>query len=78
MDGEAIIGSYGTQAGPDCLRDVLPKYGQRIKVYKAIKDTLGENISNEICQIYNFYFYLSIFGGVQLLLRIGTPVKPVM
>lgn len=48
MDGEAVIGSFGTQAGPDCLRDVLPKYGQRIKVYKAIKEALGNSIINEV------------------------------
>ena len=38
MDGEAVIDALGSHTGPDCLRDVLPKYGQRIKVYKAIND----------------------------------------
>ena len=37
MDGEAIFGAFGCQAGPDCLKDILPRYGQRIKVYRAIK-----------------------------------------
>ena len=37
MDGEAVFDAIGCQVGPDCLKDVLPKYGQRIKVYKAIK-----------------------------------------
>ena len=37
MDGEAIFGAFGCQAGPDCLKDILPTYGQRIKVYRAIK-----------------------------------------
>ena len=37
MDGEALFGAFGSQAGPDCFKDVLPKFGQRIKVYKAIK-----------------------------------------
>ena len=27
--------------GPDCLKEVLPKYGQRIKVYKAISQEVG-------------------------------------
>ena len=34
MDGEALFGAFGSL---DCLKDVLPKFGQRIKVYKAIK-----------------------------------------
>ncbi len=37
MDGQAISEAFASQAGPDCLRDVLPKYGQRIKVYTALK-----------------------------------------
>ena len=37
MDGEAIFGAFGCQVGPDCLKDILPTYGQRIKVYRAIK-----------------------------------------
>ena len=37
MDGEAIMAALGTQPGPDCLRDVVPIYGKRLKVYKAIK-----------------------------------------
>ena len=41
MDGEAIFDAVGLQVGPDCLKDVLPKYGQRIKVYRAIKSAMG-------------------------------------
>ena len=41
MDGEAIFDAFGCQVGPDCLKDVLPKYGQRIKVYRAIKSAMG-------------------------------------
>ena len=42
MDGEALLGAFGCQAGPDCLKDVLPKFGQRIKVYRAIKSEIDK------------------------------------
>ena len=44
MDGEAIGLALATTAGPDCLRDVIPKYGLRLKVYRAIKDTLMQQV----------------------------------
>ena len=37
MDGEAIAAVFATSPGPDCLKDVLPKLGQRLKVYNALK-----------------------------------------
>lgn len=48
MDGEDVFDAIGCQVGPDCLKDVLPKYGQRIKVYKAIKAALEVAISQEV------------------------------
>ena len=48
MDGEAIIAAFGATSGPDCLRDVLPKYGQRIKVYNSLKLLLGDSIRHEV------------------------------
>ena len=49
MDGKAIQQAYGTCSGPDCMRDVLPKYGKRVKVYhfikKAIESTLTPLVS---------------------------------
>ena len=44
MDGEAVLDAFGCEVGPDCLKDVLPKYGQRIKVYHAIKLAMGTTI----------------------------------
>ena len=43
MDGEAIVEAFATCSGPDCLKDVISKYGQRVKVYNAIKVRLGES-----------------------------------
>ena len=42
VDGEALLGVFGCQAVPDCLKDALPKFGQRIKVYRAIKDKAND------------------------------------
>ena len=40
MDGEAMSLAYTTISGPDCLKDIISKYGIRLKVYQAIKDAL--------------------------------------
>ena len=40
MDGEAIATAFAVTPGPDCIRDVVPKVGVRMKVYQAIKRTL--------------------------------------
>ena len=37
MDGEATVAALATCSGPDCLKDVVPKLGSRLKVYNAIK-----------------------------------------
>lgn len=43
-----MFDAIGCQVGPDCLKDVLPKYGQHIKVYKAIKTALEVAISHKV------------------------------
>ena len=48
MDGEALLAAFGTHPGPDCLRDVLPKFGQRIKVYNCLKGALREAIRLQV------------------------------
>ena len=40
MDGEAIATAFTITPGPDCIRDVVPKVGVRMKVYQAIKRAL--------------------------------------
>ena len=40
MDGEAVNLAYATISGPDCLKDVISRYGVRLKIYQAIKDAL--------------------------------------
>ena len=51
MDGEAIADAFGTFSGPDCIKDVLPKFGQRVKVYNAIKLSLGREITSEVSKL---------------------------
>lgn len=41
MDGNAVLQALATLSGPDCLKEILPKYGQRIKVYNVIKVAVG-------------------------------------
>lgn len=48
MDGEALISAVNALSGPDCLKDVIPKFGQRIKVYKAVKSAMGEAFMQEV------------------------------
>ena len=33
MDGEAIAVALGSCPGPDCVKEVVPKVGTRLKVY---------------------------------------------
>ena len=37
MDGEAVTTLLAAVQGPDCLRDLVPKLGVRLKVYQRIK-----------------------------------------
>lgn len=42
MDGEAICAAFASSPGPDALRDLIPKLGVRLKVYRAIKSVLDQ------------------------------------
>ena len=57
MDGDAIFGAFGCEVGSDCLKDILPTYGQRIKVYRAIKTAIDmihcNEVSNPVSTAYN-------------------------
>ena len=37
MDGESLVTLIGSKPGPDCLKDLVPKVGLRMKLYKLIK-----------------------------------------
>ena len=44
MDGEAISLAFTTTSGPDCLKEVISQFGLRLKVYKAIKEELVNQV----------------------------------
>ncbi len=48
MDGAAITQTFGTCVGPDCLRDVVSKFGVRIKVYTAIRTHLDKDVKANV------------------------------
>ena len=50
MDGEAIFDAIGLQVGPDCLKDVLPKYG----LSYGNSFTRGTKISENCSKIIEF------------------------
>lgn len=52
MDGEAISLAFATTAGPDCLKEVISKYGLRLKVYRVIKDVLSAQVLASLLHIY--------------------------
>ncbi len=66
MDREAIMEAFGTCSGPDCLKDVVAKYGQRPKVYNAIKvmltDCYQQNVST--CMVQIFVSLANIIGSL--------------
>ena len=48
MDGEAIMAAFATCSGPDCLKDVVRKYGVRVKVYNTIKINIDEEYRQKV------------------------------
>lgn len=45
MDGEALVTLLTTVQGPDCLKDLIPKLGVRLKVYQRIKVLYNEEVT---------------------------------
>ena len=45
IDGESLATLIGIVPGPDCLKDLIPKIGIRIKVYHHIKAYYDEENS---------------------------------
>lgn len=45
MDGEALSTLIGIIPGPDCLKDLIPKVGVRLKVYQCIKAIYNKELS---------------------------------
>lgn len=52
MDGEAVLMAMSTQSGPDCLKDVVPALGTRLKVYHAVKHAIEEEVKNKVSYVW--------------------------
>lgn len=48
MDGEATVAAFATRSGPDCLKDVVPKLGSRLKVYNALKVVINDGYQQKV------------------------------
>lgn len=42
MDGEAIVSAFGVACGPDCLKEVVKRYGDRLKIYRKLKTLIEQ------------------------------------
>ncbi len=53
MDGDAICQALESFSGSDALKDVLPRFGERVKVYNAIKKAfvLSEPKFSQVSQL---------------------------
>ena len=59
MDGNAIAVGLASGPGPDWLKDVVPKVGQRLKVHDALRALYLEC---QVSRIYNnFKDYKYVF-----------------
>ena len=48
MDGEAVVSAFAACPGPDCLKDIVPKLGQRLKVYHCIRSSLSREVQDKV------------------------------
>uniref|UniRef100_A0A1X7T2E8 SAM domain-containing protein n=1 Tax=Amphimedon queenslandica TaxID=400682 RepID=A0A1X7T2E8_AMPQE len=48
MDGESLctLFQFESSPGPDCLRELVPKLGIRLRLYKDIKEEIKETYCN--------------------------------
>ena len=68
MDGEAVLGAFGCQTGPDCLKDILPTYVTRfaktrhndafleIQIFASVSSIYLKLCSVAIAMLYCKYF----------------------
>ena len=40
MDGESLEALLASSAGPDCLKELIPKLGVRLRIYTRIKSEI--------------------------------------
>ena len=42
----------------DCLKDVVPTYGQRVRVYKAIKVAMFASLGQQVSRNRHYFGYM--------------------
>lgn len=62
MDGEATLAAFATCPGPDCLKDVIPKYGTRVKVCNTLKAAINEEQKASILEFWGAFVAFSKRG----------------
>jgi hypothetical protein len=45
MDGDALVTLIGLTPGPDSLKDLVTKVGQRLKLYKEVKALYDQKVN---------------------------------
>ena len=60
MDGEVVLGALRRQVCPDCLKNILPKYGHQIKVYHAIRLAVSSAPPQSVLYQILFWFHCSV------------------
>ena len=61
-------------SGPDCLKDVLPALGTRLKVYHSIKLAIEEEVSF-VCLEWLVYMMLQLVIGSEKIRLIAQIMK---
>ena len=61
MDGEATMAAFATCSGPDCLKDVVSKYGSRVKVYNAIRVAINECYQQKVGEVACFFLCFRLY-----------------
>lgn len=69
MDGEATAAAFATCAGPDCLKDVIPKLGSRLKVYNALKLVISQGYKQKVFTIQELTLHTSYFVLTSYIVR---------
>ena len=58
VDGDTLLTLVGLTPGPDCLKELIPKIGTRIRVCKIIKACYDGIFVSYACQLLKLVIYI--------------------
>ena len=61
VDGDTLLTLVGLTPGPDCLKELIPKIGTRIRVYKIIKACYDGAFVSYACQLLKLVIHIYIY-----------------